>query len=87
MRIVGHNKFGKPFDVEATRVVVYDDLGNPMMLGLDPGGGVLVAAIADDDPTRAAEFHRLLRSFGVDKTVIVSSLTPTPLNQMNFNRR
>jgi hypothetical protein len=86
MRIEAHNKFGKPIGAEVTRLIVYDEYDNPIVVALDPGDGSIVAATADPDPSRNAEFHDILRVFGVQRTLIVKDLQQIPLANLNIPR-
>lgn len=81
MRLEFHDRLGKPTQAQATRVVIYDDLGNPIALALSPGDGSVIASTAEHHPD---EFHAILRSFGIGQTVLVKTLQPRPLADLTF---
>ncbi len=87
MRIEAHNAFGKPIIAQVTRVVIYDDLDNPIAVALDPGNGMVIAEVLTDpaeDPVRAEEFRRILAAFGITRTVMVKTIQQTPLEKKKF---
>jgi hypothetical protein len=51
--------------VTATRFVVYDDHGNPIVLAVEHGPGQVFAAHLNDP-----EFEQLLDAFGVEMAVV-----------------
>lgn len=79
MRVSLHDRLGQPVEFQATRVVVYDHLGNPMMVALEhlcsPNAPpVYIYSTAEHD-----DFNHILHAMGINKTIIVSQLdTPPP---------
>lgn len=55
--------------IPASRVVVYDDFGNPLALAVKVEGQRYVVSTVTQK-----NFHKLLKALGVDKTVIVDRL-------------
>lgn len=58
----------------ATRTVVYDKFGNPIMVAIETTEQVTLCATIGDD-----EFEDLLRQAGVSKVVRPLALTPNKL--------
>lgn len=90
MKLLIHNKLGQPQEIEATRVIVQDNLGNPVALALKYGetadGRELVLTAHIGEPGGEVAFNELLRQMGIDRTVIVTDLPHgTPLNHVRFD--
>ena len=66
MRVVTHDKLRDPITLTGTRVVVYDDLGNPLAAIVELSPGHFVASNAGD-----SSFKEMLRDLGITQTVIV----------------
>ena len=66
MRIVTHDRLYDPITLTGTRVVVYDDLGNPIALVVELSKGHFVASTAGD-----SSFKEILRDLGITQTVLV----------------
>ena len=81
MRIEFHNGFMQPTSVEVTRVVVYDMHDNPVSLAVEVDDGVIIASTADHP-----DFNSLLRSMGIDKTVIVHNTPQIALPEIRFGK-
>jgi hypothetical protein len=62
-----HDHLGKPVRIKATRVVVYDDFGNPLSMTLSRGPNWAQSAHAGDD-----NFEALLEELGIRRTVVVT---------------
>ncbi len=75
MRIEAHNGFGKPISQEITRLVVYDDHDNPILIALKYAENLCYAGRIGDD-----EFQNVLKMLGVNKTTILHTLDSTELN-------
>jgi len=83
MRIIAHNNMGKPQVIEATRLVIEDDLGNPVCVAMQfgpPGqpGGIII------ENADAENWNDILRQLGINKTVIVTDINQKPLDQIVF---
>jgi len=76
MRIEAHNAFGKPIKQEITRVVVYDDLDNPILVAMKYAQGMCYAGRVGD-----TEFQKVLAMLGINKTVIVDNLDAKECNE------
>jgi len=74
-----HNSFKNPIRVQATRVVVYDDFGNPVGVFVQTQPGELIAEIADND----TRFPKLLKMLGLPITK-VDVVSPALLKPMTF---
>lgn len=70
MWIEYHDELRRPTRVKASRVVVYDDFGNPVGAMFQASPDHIIAGVADDE----AAFKKLLRRLGVDKTVVVTTV-------------
>lgn len=76
MRVELHDGLTNPKVLPATRIVIYDDQGTPVAFALQrvrlPDGRehLVVADAADKD------FMLQLRSYGIDRTVIVQHQGP-----------
>lgn len=62
-----HDHLGKPLRVNATRVVVYDDYGNPLSMTVVKNANWVQSAHAGDD-----NFEELLEELGIRRTVVVT---------------
>lgn len=69
MRIEAHDKLGKLLNAEVTRVVVYDDVDNPVLLAIKLHNHWIYAAHVRDP-----EFNEMLNMLGINKTVIVDTV-------------
>ena len=63
--------------IEATRVVVEDAKGNPIMIALEYEPGMIIASHAGD-----ADFNNLMRNLGIDKVVVCTDIKEKPLDQL-----
>lgn len=80
MKLKIHKNLREAIEVDATRVLVEDDLGNPIAVALEYGPGAIFAVTADHP-----DFNQILRSMGVNKVVVVQDIpTGTPLNEVHF---
>jgi hypothetical protein len=71
-----HNGLNSPQILRATRVVIYDDLGNATVVAGEIGPRIILAAISTDE----AEFKNVLQQLHLDKTVLsplVTELKPS----------
>lgn len=69
MRVETHNRLGTPRTINATRVVVYDDHGNPLALAVQLDNGMYHVCHLKDP-----EFRTLLDMLGVASTVRVKDV-------------
>lgn len=79
MKLKIHRSLRDVVVIEATRVVVEDDLGNPVALALEFGPNQILAVTADDP-----KFNQVLAELGINKTVLVEDVFQTPLDQIQF---
>ena len=81
MKLKIHRSLRDVVVIEATRVVVEDDLGNPVALALEYAPNQIFTATLDDP-----EFNRVLAELGIDKTLLVEDVFQTPLDQVRFHK-
>jgi hypothetical protein len=62
-----HDRLGQPIRLDCTRVVLRDDLGNPVMVALKVAQGVIYCSKAGDK-----DFLSILKEFGISDTLIVT---------------
>lgn len=72
MRVVLHNGCTAPQQIEATRVVIEDDFGNPIAAAVQVADNTIMVEKAGDRSD--AEFAAFLQQLGVRKTVIVHQI-------------
>jgi len=70
VRVELHNELRSPQIIRATRVVIYDDFGNPIAVVGELGNRTLLAAKCTD-----SDFLTTLRDLGLDRAVIVPIVT------------
>lgn len=70
MRIELHDGLRHPQIISATRVVIYDDLGNVVVIAGEHGPRTILTARSIDD-----DFKETLQALGLDKSVIVPVVT------------
>jgi len=90
MKVVVHDSLQRPQIIEATRIVVYDSMDNPVSLsmkyGETPDGRELILTAHVGEEGGELAFNQLLREMGIDKTVVVTDVPAgTPLNQVRFD--
>jgi len=81
MRLIVHNELREPRVIDATRVIIEDDLGNPVCAAVQfgpPPGGIIV------ETADAKNWNQVLRNLGIDKTVVVTDIEQKPLDQIVF---
>ena len=66
-----HDGFHSPMRVPATRVVIYDDYGNPLGVFLQRQPGEIVCETATTKDTR--KLRRLLAELGINRTILVDT--------------
>jgi hypothetical protein len=66
MRIEAHDKLGRIINSEVSRVVVYDDFDNPVLLAIKLHTHWIYAAHLRDP-----EFTEMLEMLGIHKTLVV----------------
>lgn len=66
----------QPTHVSAHSVVIEDDLGNPIFVATQLPDSIVYASVGD------ADFHDILTSLGVNKTVTVKDFKPKPLKNI-----
>lgn len=90
MKIVIHDHLNRPQVIDVSRVIVYDELDNPIAATLKYGhadnGKELIATAHIGEPGGEQAFLEFLRDMGIDKTVvIVDTPQPLPVNQIKFD--
>lgn len=90
MKVVIHDSLQRPQVVQATRVLVHDDMGNPVALalrvGATPDGHDMILMAHIGEPGGEAAFNNLLKEMGVDKTVVITdAAAATPLQHIQFD--
>jgi len=81
MRIEAHNGLVQIHDIEATRVVIYDILDNPVSISIQEGR--LTHTYHVGDP----EFQQVLRECGIHKTLIIHDVRQTPINEVEIRTK
>jgi hypothetical protein len=70
-----HDGFSRPTTLHVTRVVLTDDLGNPIMAAVDHGDkSFSVTHISEGQEA----FQKGLKDLGIHKTVIIEDLQEQP---------
>lgn len=81
MQVEYHNKMGNVRKTECTRTIVYDDVGNPILVAFKYQSGVCYASCVGQK-----DFNNILKMLGIDKTVICQPLsTPDPSTLPEIN--
>jgi hypothetical protein len=62
----------QPVDIAAHSVVLEDDLGNPIFVAVQLKDSIVYSSAGDSD------FHSMLSTLGINKTVTVSEFKPKP---------
>jgi hypothetical protein len=76
MRIKAQHQL-QPTVIPAHSVVIEDDSGNPIFVASCLDAKTIICAKAGEP-----DFHALLRSLGIDKTVLVHEVKPKPIEQV-----
>ena len=79
MRIESHNKLSEVMRFDATRVVIYDDVGNPIAVAAQIGTDAYVTSTVGQP-----DFEALLRNLGIHSTTVVSVVGHKPASQLQF---
>lgn len=79
MKLHIHNAMRGVQIIEATRIVIEDDLGNPRVVAIEAGPNQIFTSTLDDP-----RFNEVLRNLGIHKTVLVETVSQTPLDQVRF---
>jgi len=82
MKLLIHRNLREPQEIEATRVVVLDQFDNPVALAVEVEEGVIIAETAAEG--NEVEFNQILRSLGINKTVIVTDVKQRPLSEIEI---
>ena len=90
MKVIIHDNLQRPQIVQATRVLVCDDLDNPVALALrvgeTPDGHAIILTAHVAEPGGESAFNSLLRQMGISKTVVVTDAAAIkPLQQIQFD--
>lgn len=77
MRVRTHDGLRKPQIIPSTSAVVEDDYGNPLLVAVQYDDGTyMYSKLGDDD------FHSLLRTLGIQKTVVIKEVCSRPLSNV-----
>lgn len=80
MKLKIHKNLREAIEIEATRVLVEDKLGNPIAVALEFAEGAIFAATADNP-----NFKQILERMGITKVVVVKDVpTATSLDEVRF---
>lgn len=79
MKLKIHKDLREIMEIEATRVLVEDDLGNPIAFALQYGPGMIIAATADDP-----NFNAMLQQMGINKVVAITDVDVKSLESIRF---
>ena len=82
MKLLIHSGLQNPQTIEATRVVVLDRHDNPVAVAVEVDKGVIIAQTASEG--NQVEFNSILRSLGIDKTVVVTDAKERPLPEIHI---
>ena len=82
MKLLIHDGLQNPQTIKATRVVVLDELDNPVAVAVEVDRGVIIAETASEE--NQAEFNAILRNLGIDKTVAVTDAKERPLPEIHI---
>lgn len=82
MYIEVHDQLGHVVRMKVTRVIAFDDAGNPLSVAVEwqPGAHFLSQV---DQP----DFNQVLHNLGLNKTVVCTDLDPVPIQEIQFDRR
>jgi hypothetical protein len=80
MKIQVHNGLQSPQELEVTRVVIFDKYGNPVALAVEIESDIIIAETASN----TAEFQGLLRSLGINKTLIVHDVKQRAIPEIDI---
>lgn len=72
MKIVVHDRLMQPQTLDVSRIVIYDDLDNPVAYALEYGPRMIRLNMLQRE--NAAEFNRELHEMGIHKVVVAESL-------------
>lgn len=72
MRVLLHNNLQSPQQLEASRVVITDDFGNPLAAAIQIADNTILVEKAGDSTD--TEFNSFLRQLGISQTVIVQNV-------------
>ncbi len=73
MHIVINDNLGKAQKIPVNSVVVYDDAGTPIAASIKLMDRAIMTSHYQD-----SDFHEVLRSLGVDKTIFVENINVNP---------
>jgi len=75
-----HDHLGRPQRVEATRLVVYDKLMNPLQVAVEwEEGAYLLSDVEKSD------FNQVLRNLGINRTVVCTEVSEKPIDSIRFD--
>lgn len=75
-----HDRLGRPQRVEVTRFVAYDRLQNPLSVGVEWEEGAYFLSNVDQP-----DFNQVLHNLGIDRTVVCTDITETPIQDVRFD--
>lgn len=80
MRVSLHKNLRGGQVLEVSRIVIEDKLGNPVLIAMDYGDGLIVQSRPGDP-----DFNNMLQSVGITKIVDCTDIKQKPLNQVVFD--
>jgi len=80
MRVQTHNRLSEIHDFKATRVVIYDDAGNPIAVAAQIGPDTCVTSVIGQP-----DFQPLLMNLGIHSTTVVQHLQHKPNSQLSLH--
>lgn len=77
MRIKANNKLTAPIDVPATSFVIYDNMNNPLVVGVQIDERTqIISKLGDHD------FQEILQQYGFTRSVTVIDMIGKPLHTL-----
>lgn len=76
-----HNELGQPQRIRCTRVLILDELNNPLCAAVEWQPGAFLVTTCQD-----ADFNTVLRHLGISQTVLCTTIQTTPLEAVRFDR-
>ena len=77
MQVELHDQFKQTTSMPASRVVVYDDYGNPIAAVIQIDDGQYVATTVSQK-----QFQNILKAMGITKTLVVEHIDPQRLKPL-----
>lgn len=81
MKIQFHKNLHQPQTHQVSSVVIYDSFGNPISVAVEIENGIVIA----ETLANPEQFHAILRSLGISKTVIVHDTVQRALPSIDIS--